>query len=170
MRQSRRIAECGMICALCVVIMIVGGILGIGLYASPMFAGLFLIPLGRKYGRRYHLTLWLAVSIISFLTVPEAEQNLMFLCFFGCYPILQPYFHRIQCKIPRVIAKFVYFNAVILAVELLVMYVLVPKAMNAALMISFMLMFNFTFVCYDFVIPRFEILLNRYVGKFKGMH
>lgn len=170
MKQSRRIAECGMICALCVVIMIVGGILGIGLYASPMFAGLFLIPLGRKYGRRYHLALWLAVSIISFLTVPEVEQNLMFLCFFGCYPILQPYFHRIQRKIPRVIAKFVYFNVVILAVELLVMYVLVPEAMSAALMLSFMLLFNLTFVCYDFVIPRFEILLNRYVGKFKGMH
>lgn len=167
MNQSKRIAECGMICALCVVIMIVGGILGIGLYASPMFAGLFLITLGKKYGQKYHLALWLAVSIISFLTVAEAEQNLMFLCFFGCYPILQPHFHKIRRTMLRRLAKFLYFNIVILAVELLVMYVLVPEAMSFALMFSFMLIFNLTFICYDFVIPRFELLLNKYLGKFR---
>lgn len=166
--QSKRIAECGMICALCVVIMIVGAVIGVGLYASPMFAGLFLIPLGRKYGRKYHLALWLAVSIISILTVAEAEQNLMFLCFFGCYPILQPYFHKIQRKPLRVAAKFAYFNIVVLLVEMLVMYVLAPEAMNVWMLLAFMLMFNVTFVCYDFIIPRFEILLNKYVGKRKG--
>lgn len=168
MNSSKRIAECGMICALCVVIMIVGAWIGVGLYASPMFAGLFLIPLGRKYGRKYHLALWLAVSIISLILVPEAEQNLMFLCFFGCYPILQPLFHRITKKPLRIMAKLTYFNVVILAVELLVMYVLAPEAMHWAMLLMFMLLFNFTFICFDFVIPRFELLLNRYVGKLKG--
>ena len=167
MNQSKRIAECGMICALCVVIMIVGAVLGIGLYASPMFAGLFLIPLGKKYGQKYHLALWLAVSIISFLTVAEIEQNLMFLCFFGCYPILQPHFHKIKTTLLRRLAKGIYFNAVILAVEMLVMYVLVPEAVTFWIMFTFMLLFNLTFICYDFVIPRFELLLNKYVGKFK---
>ena len=168
MNKSKRIAECGMTVALCVVIMIVGGILGVGLYASPMFAGLFLLPPARKYGRKYHLALWLAVSIISLLTVPEPEQNLMFLCFFGCYPILQPFFHRISSAFLRRVAKAVYFNAVILAVEMLVMYVLVPEAMNAAMLLAFMLLFNFTFICYDFIIPRFELLLQKYVGKLKN--
>ena len=161
MNSSKRIAECGMMAALCVVIMLVGAWLGIGLYASPMFAG-------RKYGRKYHLTLWLAVSVISLILVPEIEQNLMFLCFFGCYPIIQPYFHKIQRKWLRVTAKLLYFNIVILAVEGLVMYVLAPESMTAAVMIAFMVMFNFTFICYDFVAPRFELLLNRYVGKLKN--
>ncbi len=167
MNTSKRIAECGMICALCVVIMIVGAWIGIGLYASPMFAGLFLIPLGRKYGRKYHLALWLAVSIISIILVPEIEQNLMFLCFFGCYPILQPYFHRIEKKPLRALAKLLYFNILIFAVEMLVMYVLVPEAMHWAMLAAFMVLFNFTFICFDFIIPRFELLLKRYVGKFK---
>ena len=167
-KKSKRMALCGMMAALCVVIMIVGAWLGIGLYASPMFAGLFLIPPGRKYGRKYHLTLWLAVSIISLILVPEIEQNLVFLCFFGCYPILQPYFHRIVKKPLRVAAKFLYFNVVIFAVEWLVMYVLAPKAENFVMLLTFMVLFNFTFVCYDFVVPRFELLLNRYVGKLKN--
>jgi hypothetical protein len=92
----------------------------------------------------------------------------MFLCFFGCYPIIQPYFHKIQRKWLRVTAKLLYFNIVILAVEGLVMYVLAPESMTAAVMIAFMVMFNFTFICYDFVAPRFELLLNRYVGKLKN--
>ncbi|MBR6786669.1 MAG: hypothetical protein IKM26_01935 [Clostridia bacterium] len=167
MNTSKRIAECGMICALCVVIMIVGAWIGIGLYASPMFAGLFLIPLGRKYGRKYHLALWLAVSIISIILVPEIEQNLMFLCFFGCYPILQPYFHRIEKKPLRALGKLLYFNILIFAVEMLVMYVLVPEAMHWAMLAAFMVLFNLTFICFDFIIPRFELLLKRYVGKFK---
>ena len=167
MNSSKRIAECGMICALCAVIMIVGNIIGVGLYASPMFAGLFLIPLGKKYGQKYHLALWLAVSLISFLTVSEVEQNLMFFCFFGCYPILQPHFLKIRPKLLRRLAKGVYFNVVILTVELLVMYVLTPEVMSFWMLFTFMVLFNLTFICFDFVIPRFELLLNKYLGKFK---
>ena len=85
MKQAKRIAECGMMTALSIVVMVVGAVLGIGLYASPMIAGLLLIPLGRKYGVRYHLALWLAVSLLCFLLVPEIEQNLVYFSFFGSY-------------------------------------------------------------------------------------
>ena len=164
MKQSKRIAECGMMTALCVVIMIVGGILGIGLYASPMIAGLLLLPIGRKYGVKYHAALWLAVSLLSFLLVPEIEQNLIFLCFFGCYPLLYPYFYRLRPPL-RTICKFLFFNIIIIAVEALVMFVLAPEAMSLVMLAVFLVLFNATFVCFDFIIPRFELLLHRYVGK-----
>ena len=80
---------------------------------------------------------------------------------------MQPHFHKIKTTLLRRLAKGAYFNAVILAVELLVMYVLVPEAVTFWMLFTFMLLFNLTFICYDFVIPRFEILLNKYVGKFK---
>ena len=166
MNSSKRIAECGMMAALCVVIMLVGAWLGIGLYASPMFAGLFLIPPGRKYGRKYHLTLWLAVSVISLILVPEIEQNLMFLCFFGCYPLLYPYFYRLRPPL-RTLCKFLFFNIVIIAVESLIMFVIAPEVTNIAMLAVFLLLFNLTFVCFDFIIPRFELLLNRYIGKLR---
>lgn len=166
MKQSRRIAECGMMAALSVVIMIVGGILGVGLYASPMISGLLLLPLGRKYGAKYHIALWLAVSFLSFLLVPEIEQNLLFLCFFGCYPLLYPHFQKLRTPLRR-LCKFLFFNTVIIAVEALVMFVLAPEAMSAPVLLAFMLLFNITFLCYDFIVPRFELLLKRYTGKLR---
>lgn len=166
MKQAKRIAECGMMTALSVVIMVVGAVLGIGLYASPMIAGLLLIPLGRKYGAKYHAALWLAVSILCIILVPEIEQNLMYFCFFGCYPLLYPYFYRLRPPLRR-LCKFLFFNIVIIAVEALVMLVLVPESMGVWMLVAFLLLFNLTFVCFDFIIPRFELLLNKYIGKFR---
>ena len=76
MKQTRAIALCGVTAALAVVLMTVGGLLGIGLYAAPMLAGLCLLPAGRHLGLKYHLTLWLAVSALSFLLL--ALGNLTF--------------------------------------------------------------------------------------------
>lgn len=167
MKQSKRIAECGMMTALCVVIMIVGNIIGLGLYISPVIAGLLLLSPGKKYGIKYHMTMYLAVCAVSLLTVADMEQNLMFLCFFGCYPMVRPQFEKIGAKLLRMAAKLIYFNLVIAAVEALVIYVLVPETMGAWMFIAFMVVFNLTFVCYDFIVPRFELLLKRYLGKLK---
>jgi len=165
-KQSKRIAECGMMTALSVAVMIIGCVLGVGLYASPMIAGLLLLPLGRKYGAKYHAALWLAVSLLCFILVPEIEQNLMYFCFFGYYPLLYPYFYRLRPPLRR-ICKFLFFNFVIIAVEALVMFVLVPESMHPALLLSFLALFNLTFICYDFLVPRFEVLLRHYTGKLK---
>ena len=167
MKQSKRIAECGMTAALAVVIMIIGGILGIGLYASPMFAGLLLLPIGRKYGAKYHAALWLAVSLLSFLTVPEIEQNLVFLCFFGCYPLLYPRFMRIRRTWLRRACKFLYFNLTIIAVEALVIFVLVPEVTGTALLLVMLLLFNLIFIGFDRIIPYFELIMKRYLEKLK---
>ena len=95
MKYTRAVALCGVIAALSIVLMAVGGLLGIGLYAAPMLAGLCLLPAGRFLGVKYHVMLWLVVSALSFLLVPDVEQNLMFLCLFGCYPILRPALQRL---------------------------------------------------------------------------
>ena len=96
MRQSKTIASCGMAAALSVVVMIIGGILGLGMYASPMIAGFLLPPIGKKFGAKYEWTLWGAVSLLCFILVPNAEQNLMYLCFFGLYPLLYPHFEKLK--------------------------------------------------------------------------
>jgi hypothetical protein len=85
MKQSKIIADCGMMTAVSVVIMILGSILGLGMYASPMIVGLCLIPIGNKYGKKYHILSWVAVSILCFILIANVEQNLMFLCFYICF-------------------------------------------------------------------------------------
>lgn len=166
MRQSKTIASCGMAAALSVVVMIIGGILGLGMYASPMIAGFLLPPIGKKFGVKYEWTLWGAVSLLCFILVPNAEQNLMYLCFFGLYPLLYPHFEKLKGKL-KWVCKFLYFNVVVIAVEALVMLVLVPESMGLVMTIVLLIMGNFIFLCYDLLIGRSDLLVQRYLGKLK---
>lgn len=150
--------------AFSVVILLLGAVLGLGIYASPMIAGICLLPIGRTCGTKYHVILWIAVSILSFIFVPDVEENLMYLCLFGLYPILYPRFQKIP-KGLRIVAKLLFFNVVFIAVEVLVMLFLVPEAMGTVLMVVFLLLGNLMFLCYDFIIPRAEMLLGKYLKK-----
>lgn len=162
--SSKAIALCGIMAALSVVLMVLGNLLGIGMYAGPMLAGLCLTPVGHKYGGKYHLALWAGVSILSFILVTNIEQNLIFLCLFGLYPILYPSFQKLP-KVWRMMVKLLYFNVVMVALEMLIILILVPETMGTLLMIIMLLMGNFIFLCYDFLVPRAEFLIKKYLGK-----
>lgn len=162
--QTYRIALGGIMAALSIVILLLGHVLGIGMYAAPMLAGLCLLPAGRAMGRKYHVLLWLAVSLLSFILISNAEQNLMYLCLFGCYPILRPWFQKLK-KPLRLMAKLVYFNAVIIAAEALVLMFFAPEVLGAGMIITLLVLGNLTFLCYDFMIPVFDAMLHRYLQK-----
>lgn len=166
MKQSNVMAVCGMMAAVSIVIMLLGAVIGIGAYAAPMFAGMILIPIGRKYGAKYHTMLWIIVSILSFIMVPNVEQNLLYLALFGLYPILYPSIQRLP-KIPRILIKLLYFNIVIITLEWLVMTLLVPEALTTWMVVLLLAIGNLTFLMYDYLIPRIERVMNHYLNKFK---
>lgn len=158
--STKRMATCSMMAALCVVLMVLGAILELGMYACPLFAGLCFIPIGQKYGRKYHITLYVASSILCFLMVPNMEENLMFVGLFGWYPIVRPVLQKLP-KVIRWICKLVIFNVVVIAIEWLVMMILVPEVMGDALLWVLLILDNITFLAYDFMIPKMEVLMGR---------
>ena len=161
--STRRMAICSMMAALSVVLMVLGAVLELGMYACPLFAGLCFIPIGQKYGRKYHITLFAASSLLCFLMVPNMEENLMFAGLFGWYPIVRPSLQKLP-KVLRWIAKLAIFNVVVIAIEWLVMTVLVPETIGGVLLWVLLLLGNITFLAYDFMIPKVEVLLGR-IGK-----
>lgn len=164
MSSARKMATCAMISALSVVLMILGGILELGMYAAPMFAGLSTIPVGKLFGRKYQCMVWITVSVLSFILIPHIEQNLMFFGLFGWYPILRPSLQKLPGGLCW-ICKLLIFNGVIVAIESLVIFVLVPEAMTGMFAIVLLVLANITFVMYDFVIPRVELIMNRWMGR-----
>lgn len=160
----KRISVCSMIAALCLVLMLLGSFLGIGMYAVPMIVGLLLTVPGEKYGWRSHLLLWAAVGILSLILVPEMEQSLMFLLIFGPYPMLYPLFQK--CRLlPRILLKLLYFNGMVILTEAIVMAMLFPDGMGTLMAAMLLLLGNLLFFCYDHLIPRAERLMQRYLGK-----
>ena len=79
--------------------MILGSMLGVATYAMPMIVGLMLIPLGKRYGIKYHLTTFAAIALLSLMLVSDVEQSLLFAAFLGWYPAVRPWLQRIRSKI-----------------------------------------------------------------------
>ena len=160
LQNTKKIASGAMLAAACTVIMLLGAVLELGMYAAPLLVGLLLIPYGQKYGAKYQLVVFAAVSLLSFMLVPNIEQNLMFTGLFGWYPVLRPALQRLY-KVPRLISKLLIFNMTVIAIEALVMLVLVPEAMGGILMIILLVLGNATFLLYDYIIPIMSIRLEK---------
>lgn len=160
--SARRMAICSMMAALSVVLMVLGAVLELGMYAAPLLAGLCFIPIGKKYGRKYHWMLYAVTSVLCLLLVPNMEENLMFVGLLGWYPILRPTLQKLP-KLLQWVVKLAIFNVIVIAIEWLVMTVLVPEVVGGTLLWILLVLGNVTFLAYDFMIPKMEQLMDRLV-------
>ena len=160
--SAKRIALCAMMSALGVVLMVLGAALELGVYACPLLVGLCFVPIGKKFGIRYHIIVYAVTGILCLILVPNIEENLVFAAFFGWYPMVRPVLEKLP-KIFSWVLKFLIFNAVIVAVEWLVITVFAPEAMPNVLLWTLLLLGNITFFVYDLAIPKITRLLERLV-------
>ena len=159
MKQTKALALGGITAAMALVILLIGGALGIGAYAAPMLAGLLLLPAGQMLGAKLHAVLWLAVSVLAFILVPDVETVLMFLAPFGCYHLLRPWLLMLPAPL-RLPAKLLFFNTVTVALQLLLMLLLVPEAPQGW-MLLLLLLGNIVFLLYDRILPIAADYLTR---------
>ena len=86
--QSQKIALCGVLAALSVVVSIRISI-QIGTYAAPMLAAFLVVPVLEEYGTKYALLLYATVSLLALILVPETELAWFYLLVVGHYPVLR---------------------------------------------------------------------------------
>ena len=165
-RQAKRMAVCGMMTALGVVLLLLGSVLGLGIYAAPMFVGWCLVPVGKEWGGKYQILLWMAISVLSFLFVPNVEENLVFACLFGWYPLVRPRLQKLG-KLPRLAVKLLLFNAISVALETVLILFLVPESVQLWMIALWILMGNIMFLAYDRAVPVFEMVAAGYFRKLK---
>lgn len=94
--ESQKIALCGVLSALSVVVLLVGNVLQIGTYAAPMLASFLLIPVLEDYGKKYALLLYAVVSLLSLFLVPDKELVLFYVLVLGYYPVLRVRLNNIR--------------------------------------------------------------------------
>ena len=160
MEQTKRLTICAMMAAVSVVLMLLGAVLQLGTYAAPLLTGMVLIPIGNRYGRKYQVMLWLVISVLCFMLIPAAEQNMMFAGLFGWYPIAYPTLQKLT-RLVRLPVKLLLFNAVVIAMEALLLYLIAPEAMEPGMVILLLVLGNVTFLLYDYLIPKTELILQR---------
>lgn len=120
MRNSgaKQIALGGVLAALAVVIMSLGGLIPSSTFVCPMMCCLILQIVRKICGDRIAWSWYGAVAILSLLMGPDKEAAAVFV-FLGYYPIIKPKFDKSRLKW---LWKILYFNVVILAMYWLMIH------------------------------------------------
>ena len=103
MRQSGKVALCGAVSSLSVVVMVVTWF-HVTTYVMPALAGLFLCVIALELNGRWAFFSYITVSLIAFF-VAETEAKILFILFFGYYPALKISLEKFQKGVLR--SKFV---------------------------------------------------------------
>lgn len=97
MKQSSKCAIGGIVAAVSLVLMISVAIIPFLTYALPAVAGLFIVFVVIEIDKKWAFGVYSTVAILGMLLVPEKEVAVMYLAFFGYYPILKA---MIEAKLP----------------------------------------------------------------------
>lgn len=114
MKQSSKTAVCGMVAALSVVIMMLT-VIPVMTYSAPAFAGILLMVIVIEINKKWAFGVYVAVGILSLLLAADKEAAVMYVAFFGYYPIIKAI---LESKLPKLlewISKFLIFNVTMVA-------------------------------------------------------
>lgn len=147
--------------ALCTVLLFMTGLFPFSTYALPALAGLLMVAVAAETGPRWAFTLYVAVSILSFLMTPDKEAMLMFVMFFGHYPITKFQLEKLKWKPLIFVLKFLCFNACVVIGYLIILYIFrIPDILTEFgdfgkySVLVMLALGNLLFVVYDFALTQ----------------
>ena len=164
-RASADMALGGMMAALAIIVMCMGGLIPIATFVCPMVCMLLLVVVITRCGRRIGWAWYGAVAALSLLLGPDKEAAAVFV-FLGYYPIIKPKMDDLPLKW---LWKILYFNVVILAMYWLLLNIfglaeVMEDFAEMGVLMTFitLVMGNITFIMLDrLLVPGL---------KFRGLH
>ncbi len=143
-------------------------------YALPALASVFLMPVVIECGKRWALAVYAAVSLLALLIVSDMEARLLFVFFFGYYPIIKSWAeqrHRAVewlCKLGIFNAAVVLAYTVLSAVGFSLAVFSIPGVALplGVFLAAFLLAGNVIFVLYDIGLTR---LLPLYFSRLQPL-
>ncbi len=161
--KAVQVALGGVLAALAVVILLLGGMIPIGTYLAPMLAALSLVILLAELPKSLCLGWYCIVALLGVLLCPDKETAFVFV-FLGWYPLAKPALDRLP-KLPGLLCKLLIFNASTAALYALLILVfrleaLVREAQETGmiLLVAIVLMGNLSFILFDLVLGRLTAL------------
>lgn len=162
--QSRKVAFCGVMGALSVVVLLVGNLLQIGTYAAPMLACFLLIPVQEEFGSRQALLLYLTVAFLGLILLPDKELALFYILVLGYYPVVKNKLDHLHSRVLRWALKFLFFNLTVLILYAVLLALFAGPALRAefasagaGMLILLAVMGNISFVLCDFALDAIRL-------------
>lgn len=172
MNKTNKIALSGLIAALSVVVMLFSFLPSVDL-AIPAIAGIFLILIVIEVNKKTAVAVFFVVSILALILCYNKESVFFYIAFFGLYPIIKAIIESFKNKKIIWVAKFVYFNIVLILIYLIISFFFNLDLSEFEILGNYVLpvlavVLNVMFVIYDILISRIiGIYLTRYQSKLK---
>jgi len=170
MKRTKKMALAGMLCALAVVVMLLGGVIPLATFVCPAVAGLMLIPIFVECGEKFCYGAYVAVAALALILCADKEAALVF-AFLGYYPALRWRIEQIRSMALRVIVRLAVFNISIGIMYALIIWVFQMQAiinemqeMGVILNAVMLLIGNVTLLMYDRVLKVFTSI---YIHKLR---
>ena len=171
-QNSSRTALGGIIAALSVTMMLLTTVIPVLSYALPAIAGVLLILIVIEVDKKWAFGVYAAVSLLSLLILPDKEAAMMYVFFFGHYPIMKAILEG-KCKgFVLWLFKFLLFNVSVVAAYLIIIYVFqLPfeemEEYGKWAVYGLLGLGNIVFIVYDIALSRlvmlYELKLRRFV-------
>ncbi len=166
MTKAKQIALGGILAALAVVILTLGGVIPVGTYVAPMLASLPLIVLLAELPGGQCVGWYAVVAVLGATLCPDKETAFVFV-FLGWYPVVRPALDRLP-RLPRILCKLLIFNLAVAALYALLILVFRLEALvneaketGLTLLIVLLALGNLTFFLYDVLLKRLTILYQK---------
>lgn len=167
MKNSKVIAYSGVATALSVVMLFLGSIVWVLGYTMPLVASLIMIVLLESISKKSALLTFVSTSVISFILLNDKECVLLYVLFFGYYPLIRDKLNDIKPKFLSYLLKFVSFNAAMILTQVLCVCVFgIPfdDMLGKWGSVVFALCLNLAFIVFD---KLYTLLLRLYRIKLK---
>lgn len=112
---SARVALGGVFSGLCLLLMFLSSVLPATEYFMPMLAGTMLAAVVIENGAKAAMLVYAAASLLCVFIVPNLEAKLMFIGFFGYYPVLKHQIEKLRRRFLEILFKQIAFNAAVVA-------------------------------------------------------
>ena len=170
MKRTKKMALAGVLCALAVVIMMLGGVVPLATFVCPAIAGLMLIPIFVECGEKFCYGAYVAIAALALIICADKEAALLF-AFLGYYPALRWRIEQIRGMVLRVIVRLAVFNVSIGIMYALIFFVFRMQAIIAEMQelgiimnAVTLLIGNITLLMYDRVLKVFTSI---YIHKIR---
>lgn len=164
---AKELALGGMFAALGVVLLCLGGVVPLALYACPILASAVLLPVRERCRKRVAWSCYAAIAILGALLGPDKEASMLFV-FLGYYPLVKPKLDAVPSRALRLGAKLLLAVFAVGADYLFLLFVLRLDAVTQELAETAPALLGATcalglalFLLYDLTLSRLTTLYRR---------
>ena len=160
MRESYKTTICGVTASLALVLMLLTYVNPFLTYTSPPFAGVLLILIMLEVGIGWAFGTYTAIGLLALFLLSDKEAAVMFIAFFGYYPMLRAKFEFIiKNKIIRYILELLIYNLSMAVSVVVSMFVFAVDYddfgdLGKIGFVILILLMNVIFILYDFLLSK----------------